>query len=596
MAELISGPLLSLALIILAGIALRYALRSDRDRHSASERALPELRERISSLSMALEKAQQEQLVAQANFARASEDYETLKRSVDLREADWKAQRAAMSPKMALVDQLTAWKQSSEHELASLKTELEQVINQAHRAQQECSQLTLQIHQLEAANEQLSGELASTREAMGATQSQLQRDNEQLRSQVDAESNRIGELQRERTELLEAKEQLERECTALQLALNGAENEATRLLRHTSEMSEQTLQLEQMTVRNHELQGLLNESNAQVDQLSVELKAVHVQLDETRRLATLTKAENRFNGQLRRENGALGDALSKRDKQIADLAAAEALKQSQLTELRKQLAEYEAALHRSETELQKAVAKQEEFEKQSAQIEASAAKMKQQRTAFDDKLRIIETEKDELARGLQREQQNVSQLKQLLESESAKSRKMQFELSHFELLRRDHQAVLAELEELKQQHDQTLEQIEQTESQLRAKQEQFSSADVLVKRHEQELITERKSTKGLWDRNAQLETEIARVRSEKQAVEQLLAVHAETLQKLRADSMSIETLLERQAAVQSSLREHADRLRNVAADLRAEHHQSTLDEASDQVADVLTFARPAKAA
>jgi chromosome segregation ATPase len=150
---------------------------------------------------------------------------------------------------------------------------------------------------------------------------------------------------------------------------------------------------------------------------------------------------------------------------------------------------------------------------------------------------------------------------------------------------------MAELADLKQEQASAGQKLGQSEARLRGIQEKVLAVGSRAKHLEQELLQERSSAQSLRDENARLKKEFGQLHSEKVAIEQLLKVHAETLQKLRADSLSIETLLERQAAVQSSLREHADRLRAVAADLRAGQDQAGMAQTAESMAKVLSFTR-----
>jgi hypothetical protein len=147
------------------------------------------------------------------------------------------------------------------------------------------------------------------------------------------------------------------------------------------------------------------------------------------------------------------------------------------------------------------------------------------------------------------------------------SRKMELEVSHLELLRRDHKCVSEELIEVTRQIDELRSQRDGLAEAMNAARQELMEMDGSTNRMEQDLAAQKASASELREDNESLQLELARLRTEKATLERLLEVHAETLQRLRADSTSIETLLERQSAVQVSLQEHADRLRSVALDV-----------------------------
>jgi chromosome segregation ATPase len=185
---------------------------------------------------------------------------------------------------------------------------------------------------------------------------------------------------------------------------------------------------------------------------------------------------------------------------------------------------------------------------------------------IDDRLRDLQTEKDELTHGLQREQETNFQLTAELEDAGKRVRKMELELTHLDLLRQDHNCVSEELEQVTTKcNELQAERDTLAESDASARRE-LMGLDTQASRMEQELKGAKSLSRELREENESLQLKLARSRSEKTTLERLLEVHSETLQRMRADSVSIETLLERQSAVQESLQEHAERMRSVAQD------------------------------
>lgn len=568
MAELISGPVMSVALVILAGIALRYALHMGKDNDLGQSLPSGDQRERIAALSLALERAQQDQLKAHENFERVVEDYETLKRSVDARDLQWNKQRSETAEKLARIEEL----------------------NQAHdNSQRAVRELTAELEQQQALRKQES---------------------ESLRQQLHDQQRQIEQLAHVKSSVQESQEQSEREVAALQTELCETEMELSRLQKHNEELS--GLQAEvtslreelgvqrqenaQLRAENFELQASVTRLSEQSKQQAEETSRLYAAIQQADQHVTILQAEKRFSDQLRRDNGKLSESLARQEQRIADLQRTERVLHGQLSDLQAELSSQVSKREQLEAQLQQAREQTAELNQLRSQTRQVVAQLAEQQAAYDDQLRILRTEKDELARGLVREQQQAGQLQALLHAESERVRKIQFELSHLDLVRRDHQAVVAELEELKQDHTSAARKLEQSELQLRGIQEKALAISSRAKHFEQELLQERSASQSLRDENAKLKKQFSQLYAEKAAIEQLLKVHAETLQKLRADSLSIETLLERQAAVQSSLREHADRLRAVAADLRSGHDPAQLAQTAESMATVLSFPRKPAAA
>lgn len=418
MAELINGPWMSLALVILAGIALRYAIWTLGDRSSEQHRDAEGLRERLHALSTALDQACHERGVAQANFERVVEDYESLKRGIDVREIEWKQQRETWQRELQL---------AAEQPIAAFSAEI-------------------------------------------SSDERLRRD-----------------------EAWEAKQ-------------------------HTWDQQRQ------------QLQQLLSELQDQLDAANVE---------KQQRIEQLQEAVQRADDYAQQLH-ALQEA--------ADQHAASADEQQSLFE-----------------------------------------QLQQQRTAYEEKVLLLQTEKEELARGLLREQEAARLAREQAEADGHRANQLETELGDFNALHEEYRTACREMTALREDNELAAHKLASAERSTKALQEKVLSLNVRVDQTERDLMAERNQTKSLRREHEELQVVITQLQSEKRSLQELLQIHSETLERLRADSMSIETLLERQASVQASLREHANRLQSMAVCFREESPASWAVAETDQAA-ILNFA------
>lgn len=146
-----------------------------------------------------------------------------------------------------------------------------------------------------------------------------------------------------------------------------------------------------------------------------------------------------------------------------------------------------------------------------------------------DQLRDLQTEKEEVLNGLHREQDLRADLQAQLESTTARN---------------------LELETAQEAASSRVSQFERRFTMLTAELDDASSRLAVRDAAVGELRVE----------NKELLAQLEREKQERSMLQRSLKIHSDTLEKLRADSASLETLLERQARVQSSLLENASLL------------------------------------
>jgi predicted flap endonuclease-1-like 5' DNA nuclease len=203
---------------------------------------------------------------------------------------------------------------------------------------------------------------------------------------------------------------------------------------------------------------------------------------------------------------------------------------------------------------------------QLAEAEDMVRSQQEQLAACVDRQQILETERDELARGLQRERELRQRAEGELEATSRRladlertaqelqAKSAAYDLVHGELA--ESRRTVAALSSERDHIDTLLARADR-------KAEEYKRA---VERLEGEAASQDACLRKMRVETEEALTRLERERNERQALAQRLQIQAETVDKLRNDSQYLETLLEQQAAVQSSLLHHAERLRSANAD------------------------------
>lgn len=201
----------------------------------------------------------------------------------------------------------------------------------------------------------------------------------------------------------------------------------------------------------------------------------------------------------------------------------------------------------------------------------------------DGRLRFVATEKDELVLGLQREKESRIVLQnsanslqdrlRLLETESieltAVRNRLQTTEQELQSLRNEFAIISSERDELKISHTRSERRLETLEAELL--------------RAQGDLTRRETAARQLRIEKEEALTHLERERNERGLLERKLRLHAQTIEKLTADSRSLESLLERQKALQSSLVAHTQKLHAVSEEKLSDETPIGQLEAADVV-------------
>jgi predicted flap endonuclease-1-like 5' DNA nuclease len=613
-AELFSGPLMSIALVILAGIALRYALRMGRER-DAEGVDHASLEQRNQALRSALETAQSEHGELRTQYDRITEDCQSLRAALEAQETftgptgDIAVGGESNRENGAKLASLEAANATLEEQLVAAVARLSDAEGRSEALNQQLDECRTSLHQRVDERH----ELLQQRDELAAERDTLARivDTETAKvTSAESRHQNASDMQSDmRSELAVANQRFEaavNECSKLQEALHEAELQVADLShRQLGESVDANEKLRAVEVANHQLSSELSE-------LECNLAGTHQELEESQLLTARMQADLRFVKQLRSDRSKLMTATENLQQQIEDLNQRHQEEldirsrqhADELDQVRAEWAllqeaqsnhaaceqQFQQQLMTKDAQLQEALDAQSMLERQLQDASEKRSQHDALTCQIDDRLRDLQTEKDELTHGLQREQETNFQLTAELEDAGKRVRKMELELTHLDLLRQDHNCVSEELEQVTTKcNELQAERDTLAESDASARRE-LMGLDTQASRMEQELKGAKSLSRELREENESLQLKLARSRSEKTTLERLLEVHSETLQRMRADSVSIETLLERQSAVQESLQEHAERMRSVAQDSPdASPNSKSADHTRHETADILTF-------
>ncbi len=505
MSQLLTGPLFTIILTILAGIALRYALWYGKDQaHADDPNAVGDWVERTRTLQDAIAREQADGAHLREEYERIVQGYDSLKVALDEREEKLHEQRVRMKQ----LEQSAATSVSAE---ASTRD-----------------------------REALEAELAESRELLAGLQDELRTRSQDLhtsREEVDRARHEV-ELARQELEMLRSEtESIDQEKLQVSMALENSARQRAKL--------EQQIRDEQRARR----------------ELSDELAALQAKA-----------------GQLQSE---LGTVREERDRAIAAQAATSSTLTSQLDRSRQQTEADASRIRKYAEELRRlGVTAKEEVDtlRQEHEVELLALRNQLSESLDEQKerLRGLRAEKEEVVTGLLREQEENERLRRLvataaeteerlaaLRDELAESRKLQ------EQRERELTGLTSRMDAAETERDELKTAVMRSERRV-------AELTGSVHRYEQEITNNDAAVRKLRVERDRLLTQLERERAERNALEQTLRTHIDTLEQLREDSQSLESLLQRQTVVQNSLRSHAERLRSAAYNKEAAQEESDI--------------------
>ena len=519
------------------------------DELSDAQNELKSLQRCNDDLQEQIGKARKQAIAADENYQRMSSDLEATNAEHEQRIA-------------SLIDELQRSKEEKEAveaRCARLETELQNTSHRESELGEHVATLSADARFVEDLRHQLTGlqaaftqrtedmqSMTAERDAIGEQVSEMAVRLDTAHTELQSAQQEIGRLQQELAATQQESESLIEERTNLATSLAAIQASSSEQLSTTQQL---VMGLQAELANSHsELEQLGEENNALIKEITSlrtrskeELKVAYDRVQELEHgletqaetiradvNAQIAAKENELHGQLRLHEA---NAASR-------LGAIEA----ERTELREQL-EREQAM-RAQAISDEVVQRTEALR---AESDEQLTRMSQQLDSVNEQLRSLQTEKDEVLNGLHRERDLRIAMEARVEEISTQNQELQSasesatgRVSHFE---RRMAGLLEELDDA-----------------------------------EKRLAVRDAAVGELRVENRELLAKLEREKQERAVLERSVNIHAETLEKLRADSESLETLLERQARVQSSLQQHATMLRSAA------DPESTFDMHDDQEA------------
>lgn len=660
------GPLFSIILTILAGIALRYALWYGKEEQYVDDSELSSLRERNRSLREALEAEQEQREKTDHDNAKALEDYDSLRAALDGRDNTiYEARQSTAELELELGklrdqagqlqaenERLSAGQSEGGEVLERLRSENTELATTIDQMRTEVSDAAASSEQLRSENEEISTkyellrsdlvskdqiasdqseslaiELAELREAMLVSE---QAGEESLR----AERERSESLQGELAALTETLSQTQDQVELLQSEARFAENlrheqgqlkhslhaSAERMRSIHSEHEAMTSKVAESNSRIVQLQDTIDGQNRRIQQYASEMASLGERADQQvvelresyeQQVGELRGSHEQQVSQLREQVGQLQESRTQQIENLNEISTQQLseLKESYEQELNELKGNYGQQVHELQqtyeekitileshisdssnrtqtmestleehatrvtaltTQITELSADRDDLANQLSttreQLNRYEAKIEDYETvhaSHNDNLRAANTEKQELLNGLHREQETRIRLENLLAD-------LEQRTSGYQTLSVEVTSLRDRCSGLDQRLVDATEQAARYESErddinasLIHAQRRVAELGGSVSRFEQDLAGRESLIRKLSMEKENVVTQLERERSERNRLENMLRIHMETLEQLRVDSQSLESLLERQTIVQQSLQEHAERLRNV---------------------------------
>ncbi len=658
MLSLLSGPLSSIVLCVLAGIALRYALwygQSEASESASIEEEATAGRSGLANLEQQLSEERKTVETVRADYQQLCQEFDRYRQEATTRDSEIRVQLARHTELEATIEQLrhelnhskdiqrelqaqldAALVQSDSSDnsirkqLESLRNELKDTTAELASTQDHLVSATNEIGELTDENNRLALQLAQV-EAVG--QKSTDRVKEQLdeRSKsLEACNGRIGELMTALEMASGDKSSLEDRCQELEERLVATTSRESELSEQVATLSADVRFAEDLRHQLTGLQSAFQQRTEDIQSLTAERESIEAQvteltaiLDEARSEVTAANQESsRLRQQLAAAQAELESLFDERTNLAADLNTLKTTAEQQLATTSHQIAELKRDIELAQGELQQYEAEnsaliQELTNIRSRKREELAVAYEKIQTLENELPRLVATREAELQEQFRVQEANAAvqfgavaaeraQLQEQLERErasrmqtlaqelAAKTAEIRSENDE-QLNDLSHQLALLtdQARDLKTEKEEVLhglhrEQDLRTEAEMRLAEvcrqnEQLladnESATVRMNQFERRMVSLVEELEELEKRlaardasigkfrveNKDLAAELERERLERAGLQRSLQVHAETLEHLRADSASLESLLERQAQVQSSLQQHALQLHSVAA-------------------------------
>ncbi len=676
MLTFLSGPVLAVILLVLAGIALRYALWYRVAESNDMGEELDDLRVKTTSLSDEAERLRREKADLAATLQSREDDISGLRGDYDQLKREYDVLNDASIQLEVESDRQRQTVEQIESTITSLRTNHESAEVALMHESQRNEALLAELKEANVTVEELQNELS----AAGEMQLQLEASRENcrdLQEALDRSQATIGRLevdnrfsnalQEKQSSLQQAihdgaerLESLTTERDDLAARLKTAHEEALKLRDQMASHQQRIAEIEQdrdaaidqrdaMTSQRDEALQQRDEARESMMQERTDREAAQTRAEElTQKIEADAQALERLRAThqtlqdtvaatqsqlsaMKEERDALTNSLSNSQQRISELdkfVASMKQQVQQSTESARQIAiekedlvakfdverkelsdsiermksEFQDSLSSLKSERESVQAKLQSQAEAREAIEAELAEVRASKTELVDELereqmshRLVEKElrqeKDQYASILEQERQERLDIETTLRAdleglrnriEAAQQAKSQIEAELQEkanyyasveaALRIETEELRSGSEQLRSRHETLLDEMERERHEKSVLRQ---DTDELRKQRERVLADLERERESRATIEAELRERAERLRYEKQStlveleeerdnriqLEEALRLHTETLDKLRADSMSLEELMERQAAVQSSLAQHANSLR-----------------------------------
>lgn len=628
MLSLLSGPLCSIILCVLAGIALRYALWYGNTEETPPDESAPGnlAQNRIDELERQLAAARQAQQTFETDYRQLCEEFDRYRQDATTRDSETRIRLAMMDELETTVERLREELSLASQSNAQLEARLDAVQQTAGTSD-------------DVAAQQLNSILAELDQAQQAA-AEAEAESDSQRSELAAASKKVGELTNSLEVASGEKTTLEARCCELeatlesqvvreselgeQLATLTADTRFTDDLRHQltgmqAAFQQRTSDLDTITEERDALSAQVGDTLRRLDEAQQELHAatsdisrLHEQLAGAQSESeSLTEERINLATELETIRRQAAGQHGMHEQRIAELQREVELGQGEIAQLSNEntalIKEFTHLRSRTKGELAVAYEKVQALETDlQTRLDEAHRGFKSELTFKDEQLEqrlrhqeaetavrlsALEAERDGLNEQLQRERiereqkladeivlrtdslrsENESQLATMTgEIAALNNRIRDLQTEKEELLNGLHreqdlrESVETRWGKLSTQSDELISSREAATTKLKQFERRMGSLVEELEEAEKQLSIRDGSLGEFRIENKELAAQLERERQERANLQRALNVQAETLEKLRDDSASLETLLERQAQVQSSLQQHALKLRTVA--------------------------------
>ncbi len=449
-----------------------------------------------------------------------------------------------------------------------LEEELSQLQLAANQQESRVATYRSQVEQLQLEIDQLQTENVRHPEQV----QRLTKDHEQTIAELHASyRGQLEQLRAENTTFADKLRVLAAETAQKSAELTAVKSQLESLRAENAATTEKMHQV--IDTYQQELREATNSHQGLTDQLQGTIKSLRsamtemesrIQAEAQEKLAMVDRTHRVAIENLKlAQQQELAEIDITREQELREARARAAAAEQELDEVRNRT---ESLVKQSTALQEERVALDRERDELASQLAQATQRIETMASVLDEhqgQIRDVRTEKEEILHGLHREQDENARLRQFVEDA--------------ELRLAEYDAVQQELVDLRAKYTSSDSRLAETMHQLQGLEADRDDLNISLHRAERRIVELTGSVTRLEEQlggndnvirtlrldKQNITTQLERERKERTALERTLRVHVETLDQLRADSHSLESLLERQSALQNSLQAHADRLRTV---------------------------------